>query len=413
MPIGSSKVGVLGAGLVAGGTVTFNASGTFSVPPGVRSVNITGKGGAGNPGTAGNPGNPGNPGTGGAGGSTNGAQIVFCGYAGAYSGNSGGFAWKSQTPGGYLSFNQQPYFNNSTQCWIAKFGTAGYYNCNSAQAGQAGKSGQAGSAGNAGGAGNPGNSSSGLSKTFPGGSGGNAGVGGNAGNAGNPGPAGGTTGPGLAGSAGSGNCGGGSGGNPFTGYPGGNSWFVSAGKGGGGAGSYTSGQSGGNPVSNPPAGPNLGQLPVMYNYGTAGGDALTMQAPHPRSSVFPTAMFGGQGGGQGQAAINLGCTGRFAFWNFGPQNYLNPAWPEIFRAGGGGGGPGNFNNPANGYMSWPGGGGGGGRGGVGGCGGAANTPSGSSATPITHKAVPVTPGGSYPITVASPGGQVVISWDPQ
>jgi hypothetical protein len=29
MPIGSSKLGVLGAGLVPGGSVTFNASGTF------------------------------------------------------------------------------------------------------------------------------------------------------------------------------------------------------------------------------------------------------------------------------------------------------------------------------------------------------------------------------------------------
>jgi hypothetical protein len=34
MPIGSSKLGVLGAGLVPGGTETFNTSGTFSIPPG-------------------------------------------------------------------------------------------------------------------------------------------------------------------------------------------------------------------------------------------------------------------------------------------------------------------------------------------------------------------------------------------
>jgi hypothetical protein len=34
MPIGSSKIGVLGAGLVPGGTETFNAPGTFSIPPG-------------------------------------------------------------------------------------------------------------------------------------------------------------------------------------------------------------------------------------------------------------------------------------------------------------------------------------------------------------------------------------------
>jgi hypothetical protein len=49
MPIGTSKVGALG-GLVPGGTETFNASGTFSVPPGVKKVSITGTGGTGNPG---------------------------------------------------------------------------------------------------------------------------------------------------------------------------------------------------------------------------------------------------------------------------------------------------------------------------------------------------------------------------
>jgi hypothetical protein len=36
MPIGSSKLGVLGAGLVPGGTETFNAPGTFSIPPGSK-----------------------------------------------------------------------------------------------------------------------------------------------------------------------------------------------------------------------------------------------------------------------------------------------------------------------------------------------------------------------------------------
>jgi hypothetical protein len=45
MPIGSSKLGVLGAGLVPGGSVTFNASGTWAVPPGVKKVSITGRGG--------------------------------------------------------------------------------------------------------------------------------------------------------------------------------------------------------------------------------------------------------------------------------------------------------------------------------------------------------------------------------
>jgi hypothetical protein len=39
--------------------------------------------------------------------------------------------------------------------------------------------------------------------------------------------------------------------------------------------------------------------------------------------------------------------------------------------------------------------------------------SGAAASPTTFNCVPVTPGGSAPITVASPGGQVVISWNPQ
>jgi len=70
MAIGTSKIGVLGGGVDAGST-TFNASGTFSVPPGVTKVYITGKGGAGNPGnsgTSGNTGTSGNDGAGGAGG---------------------------------------------------------------------------------------------------------------------------------------------------------------------------------------------------------------------------------------------------------------------------------------------------------------------------------------------------------
>jgi hypothetical protein len=67
MPIGTSKVGALG-GLVPGGTETFNASGTFSVPPGVKKVSITGTGGTGQPGQPGNAGNPGNYGGGGGGG---------------------------------------------------------------------------------------------------------------------------------------------------------------------------------------------------------------------------------------------------------------------------------------------------------------------------------------------------------
>ena len=66
MPIGAGKAGVLGAGLVPGGSETFNSSGTYTVPAGVTKVNVTGVGAAG---TAGNPGNAGGAGPGGAGGS--------------------------------------------------------------------------------------------------------------------------------------------------------------------------------------------------------------------------------------------------------------------------------------------------------------------------------------------------------
>jgi hypothetical protein len=65
-------------------------------------------------------------------------------------------------------------------------------------------------------------------------------------------------------------------------------------------------------------------------------------------------------------------------------------------------------------KSWRGGGGGGGRGNAGnagGCGGAGGC--GVAGTPATFNCVPVTPGGTAPITVGSPGGQIVISWNPQ
>ena len=38
---------------------------------------------------------------------------------------------------------------------------------------------------------------------------------------------------------------------------------------------------------------------------------------------------------------------------------------------------------------------------------------GSNATPSSQNCVPVTPGSCYPIVVGSPGGQVVINWNPQ
>mgnify|MGYP003352580578 CR=1 FL=1 len=64
-------VGRFSRQLARAGSSTFNASSTFTVPFGVRSVSISGFGGkgnsgnSGNPGTAGNAGNPGGAGGGG------------------------------------------------------------------------------------------------------------------------------------------------------------------------------------------------------------------------------------------------------------------------------------------------------------------------------------------------------------
>jgi hypothetical protein len=100
-------------------------------------------------------------------------------------------------------------------------------------------------------------------------------------------------------------------------------------------------------------------------------------------------------------------------YNPGPQA------PELIRAGGGGGAVGTwFNaqqirNDAPGAFVVSGGGGGGGRGLAGNAGGPTPTPTGAAATPVTFNCVSVTPGTPTPITVASPGGQVNISWNPQ
>ncbi|MDC1355590.1 hypothetical protein N8205_01965, partial [Flavobacteriaceae bacterium] len=65
MPIGTSKTGIMGAGITPGGSETFNSTGTFCVPSGITKVNLSGYGGVGG---AGGDGNPGGPGAGGNGG---------------------------------------------------------------------------------------------------------------------------------------------------------------------------------------------------------------------------------------------------------------------------------------------------------------------------------------------------------
>ena len=80
---------------------------------------------------------------------------------------------------------------------------------------------------------------------------------------------------------------------------------------------------------------------------------------------------------------------------------------------GGGGGGGSVGSASPSARGSGGGGGGGGRGNAGTAGGPSPTISGSAANPVTYNCVPVTPGTPTPITVGTPGGQVVISWNPQ
>lgn len=431
MPIGSAKIGVLGAGLVPGGTQTFNASGTFSVPPGVKKVNITGKGAtgaAGNPGNAGNAGGTGNPGQGGGGGnapSPNGILI----------------------PGGF-----------------------GGVNANSTAAGSSGNSGSAGTAGNPGNTGATGQASTGLTKTFCGGAGGQGGTGGNAGNAGT----GGSGGNKGCDSAALNNLCPGAGGNPGggAGAPGSGAPPSYGGGGGGGAGETNAGSAGsGYPNPNTPgiggAGGNPGggiggygscaqikpsnsPWPCHFEFNTAflrsicgvkgsaacssrPACASTAQQRTPQATPNPYAFNSRNYPWQGSCNPNIsqGSTGVFNPFNYGFPGpvcclnvYVGRHTSAIrnsvkrgrnannCRAGGGGSGGNQFP----GAVAFSGA-GGGGRGGAGNAGAAGNPGNagnpGSAANPTTFNCVPVTPGSPYPIVVGSPGGQIVISWNPQ
>jgi len=453
MPIGTSKIGVLGAGTVPGGTETFNTPGTFSVPPGVSKVNITGKGGTGNPGNAGNAGNAGNPGSGGAGGGGGrGTQGAVCPHNGApnpknIDAGRGGIAWKTaRSPGSPFRnpCSPQIYNNiNSSNCYAIG-------GCSDPQFtavgpnGQGGVAGQAGQAGQAGNPGNTGQSSSGICKTFPGGAGGNAGAAGSAGNAGAAG-VGGTgggnfgpknPGPGAAGAGGTGGGSGGAGGQNFNRCPLGNcpsaANLVAGATGGGGAGSVNDGQNGGATQRL-----QLSQSPNRFpnNLLVRGGNSNICAPITPTCGFCPSYLNAGittstMGGGSrvrspgrmdGMAAyaifnisatappVNPSTTIRANFCQISPA----PLAPDVRRAGGGGGGTCNNQGICPGGIWNAGGGGGGGRGGAGGAGGTSTGGTGSAATPQTFNCVSVTPGSPYPITVASPGGQVVISWNPQ
>lgn len=95
MPIGTSKAGVLGAGVVPGGCQVFNSPGCFVVPAGVTLISsVSGSGTAGNPGNPGNPGGIGAGGAGGFGGAAGGtipnpSRVITCGGRGS-GGSSGG-----------------------------------------------------------------------------------------------------------------------------------------------------------------------------------------------------------------------------------------------------------------------------------------------------------------------------------
>jgi hypothetical protein len=467
MPIGSSKLGVLGAGLVPGGTETFNAPGTFSIPPGVKKVSITGKGGTGNPGVAGNPGNPGNLGNG----------------AGGGAGATGGFGTQGQVGG--LAFIASNSFTKTGRSgpnlWISgqEVIAGGRYSTsvnNPGQSGCQGNSGNAGSVGDAGTAGNTGQSSSALCNTFPGGAGGNAPPGGNAGNAGTGGQGGGG---GLiappspntcAGAGGAGGNGGGAGGAGSPSdinlpcYP-----TSNGGWGGGGASANADGQAG---VSAVPAARCNAQrgaggfdnncvFPNGFNIIAANRlrrSVATGNCPLPNTS--PTIVnnirsiaggFGGactgspvanvQGAAPGCLCVSFTPSPSLNYERsnpvyisgiqfrpgsppqFGPQGpgifspceAIRPGLTDnsnIFRAGGGGGG-GSVGSASPSARGSGGGGGGGGRGNAGNAGGPSPTISGSAANPVTYNCVPVTPGTPTPITVGTPGGQVVISWNPQ
>jgi hypothetical protein len=303
MPIGSAKIGVLGAGLVPGGTVTFNATGTFTVPPGVKKVSITGRGGTGSPGNAGNAGNPGNIGYGAMGGQ--GASTTSIGNIGGGPAGSGGMSLRRHNP-------IVPYFNpggssgsqNTPNPTMVALDTcinpANTGTFTPAQPGYSGDSGSAGTAGNPGNPGTPGNASVGLNYNFAGGAGGNAGVGGNAGNGGSGGTGGGA-------GSGSGICAGVPCAGPTPNYPGG--------AGGNGAGS---------------GGAGLG----TRGYSPVG----------PTTPGFNWVKFGGSGGGG--AGINDGSSGvSGATMPSSYQNtYINS--PTVRTAGGT-----DPSNPFNGTIS--------------------------------------------------------------
>ena len=436
MPIGTSKVGALG-GLVPGGTETFNASGTFCVPPGVKKVSVTGAGGTGNPGNPGNAGNPGVFGTGAGAGSGGSGRVCPCATlptARGFYASPGGFAMSRingpQLPATNCSINGGPFgIPGGTVPAAANQPVPAGVTVN----GNAGTGGQAGSGGSAGSAGNPGNSgcpSSAFCITFPAGAGGNAGSAGAAGTAGAAGAAGnggnGATSKNTAGTGGSGGTGGGSGGSgstqPSYGAPIGPLpvFCIIGGSGGGGAGTTNPGQNG--PPSAPPlpGGPSTNNPFAAPQFVAFGGNYCGFSqnrnpSPGDAYPIGPPNRYGGLGLKKSVPCGTQKSVFRGAFPFTSPYQPTVLTTNEMWRSGAGGGGGGTAwkNLPIPIQAASGGGGGGGGRGGAGNAGGAGGSGgSGVAGTPSTSNCVPVTPGGSVPIVVGT-GGSVVISWNPQ
>ena len=135
---------------------------------------------------------------------------------------------------------------------------------------------------------------------------------------------------------------------------------------------------------------------LLVGGGGGGGAGISNAGQAPAQGVDRSGQDGGSpGGGRG---------GDGALWP--STNATNGASANVLRAAGGGGG-GTVLTPNSQNAS---GGGGGGRGATGNAGSSGNP--GSAANPTSYNCQSVSPGASYPVTVAS-GGQVNISWNPQ
>ena len=380
---------------VPAGSQTFNSPGTF-VAADITTVSLVGYGLVGNPGNPGNAGNPGpgigyvttnppafpisppgplpntyNPATWGSpfqgrglggGGGGSGTSATYTGpipswyTASSTSGGSGGHLPGFPTYKAAGMNNGGGSFYPDTSGGRNIFGAPGFPRTQ-------------GTPGNPGNPGNTGSSSSALGRTFPGGTGGNPGSGGAGGSGGEGGP--------------KGNAGGQMRPN-FT--PDGN-FFLGAPNTSGGSSSFGNGGSG--------QGYNFAQQSPPFVRG--GGGAGTVNAGQPGAQA---GSGGNSYGAPTGASVNASPNtegGWIAGGGGGPGQVVSEhgnlyMQGSSLSAGAGAGGdrgePGNPANPGN----------------------AGNA--GGPVTPTVYNSVPVTPGGSYPVSVGS-GGRVVISWNEQ